>query len=246
MADSFEGKTGIVTGGTKGIGKAIASSLVNEGAYAILFARGRESGELCVQELGPQSSFKKVDVAKQPEVKKQVKSVYKEYGGIDFLVNNAGITRDKLLLRMRSQDWQEVLSVNLTGVYNCTHAVCRYMVKQKHGSIVNISSVAGQMGNPGQSNYAAAKAGVLGFTKSIARELATRNIRVNAIAPGFIETVMTEGLANGLRKKYISDIPLHREGKVKEVAEATLFLLSEKASYITGEVLNVDGGLVMD
>jgi 3-oxoacyl-[acyl-carrier protein] reductase len=147
---------------------------------------------------------------------------------------------------MKEEDWNRVLSVNLSGVYNCTKAVSRYMIQQKHGSIVNISSVAGQIGNPGQSNYAAAKAGVLGFTKSIARELASRNIRVNAIAPGLIKTEMTEKLSDGLRDKYLDEIPLSREGKPEEVAEATLFLLSDKASYITGEVLNVDGGLVMD
>lgn len=245
MSYGFEDKVAIITGGTRGIGKAIATSLVNEGAYVILFARDKKRGELAANKLGPSCSFKKTDVSKRAEVKGQVKGVYQEHGRIDYLVNNAGINRDRLLLRMQEEDWQEVLSVNLTGVYNCTQAVSRYMIKQKYGSIVNISSVAGQIGNPGQSNYAAAKAGVLGFTKSVARELASRNIRVNAIAPGFIQTDMTKKMDDDLRQRYLSEIPLDREGDPNEVAEATLFLLSDRSSYITGEVLNVDGGLVM-
>ncbi len=246
MSDDFNQKVAIITGGTRGIGKGIAFSLVEKGAYAVLFARDEERGELTASKLGPNASFRKVDVSKQNMVKKQVKSVYKEYSKIDFLVNNAGINRDKLLLRMKKEDWDKVISVNLGGVYNCTQAVIRYMVKQRWGSIVNISSVAGQMGNPGQSNYAASKAGIIGFTKSIAKELAPRNIRVNAIAPGFIKTGMTEKLDEDLRLKYLEGIPLNREGEPEEVACATLFLLSEKSSYITGEVLNVNGGLVMD
>ncbi len=246
MSGDFNQKVAIITGGTRGIGKAIASSLIEEGAFAVLFARDEERGELTASKLGPNASFRKVDVSNQDTVKKQVKSVYKEYEEIDFLVNNAGINRDRLLLRMKKEDWDKVISVNLGGVYNCTQAVIRYMVKKRRGSIVNISSVAGQMGNPGQSNYAASKAGIIGFTKSIARELASRNIRVNAIAPGFIKTGMTRKLDEDLRSKYLEEIPLNREGEPEEVACAALFLLSEKSSYITGEVLNVNGGLVMD
>lgn len=246
MIGDFNQRVAIITGGTRGIGEAIASSLVEEGAYAVLLARDEKRGELAADKLGPKANFRKVDVSKQDMVKKQVKSIYEEYKKIDFLVNNAGINRDRLLLRMKEEDWNKVISVNLGGVYNCTQAVIRYMVKQRRGSIVNISSVAGQMGNPGQSNYAASKAGIIGFTKSIARELAPRNIRVNVIAPGFIKTGMTEKLDANVRRKYLNQIPLDRTGEPEEVAGATLFLLSDSSSYITGQVLNVDGGLVMD
>lgn len=241
----FAGKVGIVTGGTRGIGKAITQMLVARGAKVYVFARDPQAGQALQQELGPRCLFTQADITNSAQIDELIEKIFKSEGHIDFLVNNAGITQDTLLVRMKDEDWNAVLTTNLTGAYHCTKSVTRWMLKQRSGAIVNITSVVGQIGNAGQANYASAKAGLIGFTKSVARELGSRGIRVNAVAPGFIETAMTEHLPQELQKKYLDSIPLGRFGTATEVAEVVCFLLSERASYITGHVVNVDGGLVM-
>lgn len=241
----FAGKVGVVTGGTRGIGKAIAAALIAKGAKVYGWARDEKAGRQLERELGVQYIFQQADVTDNAKIEALTKELYEKEGRIDFLVNNAAIARDNLLLRMREEDWDAVLNINLKGAYICTKAVARYMLRQHKGAILNIASVVGEIGNPGQANYVAAKAGLIGFTKSIAKELGCRGIRVNALAPGFIATGMTEGLSDELKKKYLEAIPLGRFGSAEEVAEAACFLLSDRASYITGQVLNIDGGMVM-
>jgi 3-oxoacyl-[acyl-carrier protein] reductase len=187
----------------------------------------------------------KANVSSASEVENMVETIIERYGRIDILVNNAGITRDSLLARMKEKDWDDVIDINLKGVYNCTKSVVKIMMKQRWGRVVNISSVVGITGNPGQTNYSAAKAGIIGFTKSCARELASRGITVNAVAPGFIRTDMTDKLRNEIKKELESKIPVGRLGKPEDVAHTVLFLVSSKADYITGQVINVDGGMVM-
>ena len=243
------GKTAIVTGGSRGIGRAAALTLAEAGAdVAVIYAGNTAAAEETVrliEEKGRKGLAIQCDVADEAAVTAMVKDVKKELGRIDILVNNAGITRDGLLMIMKEADWQAVLDTNLTGAFHCTKAVTRLMMKQRSGSIINITSVVGETGNAGQANYAAAKAGLIGFTKSVAKELASRNIRCNAIAPGCIETDMTAVLGEDTVDAMIKTIPMSRVAQPEEVAKAVLFLASDDASYITGQTLNVDGGMVM-
>ena len=243
------GKTAIVTGGPRGIGRAAALTLAEAGAdVAVIYAGNTAAAEETVrliEEKGRKGLAIQCDVADEAAVTAMVKDVKKELGRIDILVNNAGITRDGLLMIMKEADWQAVLDTNLTGAFHCTKAVTRLMMKQRSGSIINITSVVGETGNAGQANYAAAKAGLIGFTKSVAKELASRNIRCNAIAPGCIETDMTAVLGEDTVDAMIKTIPMGRVAQPEEVAKAVLFLASDDASYITGQTLNVDGGMVM-
>ena len=243
------GKTAIVTGGSRGIGRAAALTLAEAGAdVAVIYASNTAAAEETVrliEEKGRKGLAIQCDVADEAAVTAMVKDVKKELGRIDILVNNAGITRDGLLMIMKEADWQAVLDTNLTGAFHCTKAVTRLMMKQRSGSIINITSVVGETGNAGQANYAAAKAGLIGFTKSVAKELASRNIRCNAIAPGCIETDMTAVLGEDTVDAMIKTIPMGRVAQPEEVAKAVLFLASDDASYITGQTLNVDGGMVM-
>lgn len=243
------GKTAIVTGGSRGIGRAAALTLAEAGAdVAVIYAGNTAAAEETVrliEEKGRKGLAIQCDVADEAAVTAMVKDVKKELGRIDILVNNAGITRDGLLMIMKEADWQAVLDTNLTGAFHCTKAVTWLMMKQRSGSIINITSVVGETGNAGQANYAAAKAGLIGFTKSVAKELASRNIRCNAIAPGCIETDMTAVLGEDTVDAMIKTIPMGRVAQPEEVAKAVLFLASDDASYITGQTLNVDGGMVM-
>jgi 3-oxoacyl-[acyl-carrier protein] reductase len=242
------GKVALVTGGAQGIGKAVALLLARNGAEIVVSDINLEKAEETakeVQALGRKALATKVDVAALGDVEKMVEAILVQFGKVDILVNNAGIARDKLILRMTEEDWDAVLNINLKGTFNCTKAVVRHMSKQKSGKIVNIASVVGEMGNAGQGNYAASKAGVIGFTKTIAREFAQRGINVNAIAPGYIETPMTDALPDKVKEELKRLIPMDRLGKPEDVAEAVLFLVSESANYITGQVLNVNGGIYM-
>ena len=243
------GKTAIVTGGSRGIGRAVSLLLAREGAnVAIVYAGNTAAAEETKQQaeaLGAAAAVFQCDVADEQAVTVMVKAVKIQFGSVDILVNNAGITRDGLLMRMKEADWQAVLDTNLTGVYHCTKAVSKLMMKQRHGAVINLSSVVGETGNAGQANYAAAKAGIIGFTKAVAKELASRNIRVNAVAPGYVETDMTAGLPDSAKEDMLRSIPLGRPATADDVAQAVLFLASDQACYITGQVLNVDGGMVM-
>ncbi len=239
----------LVTGGTAGIGKAIAIHFAKNGAHVAIFGTNEERGQKVVQEIKEKTSSKvlfiAVDVSNTSKVKEAVDQVVEEFGSLDILINNAGITRDGLLLRMSEDDWDRVLEVNLKSVYNTCKAVIRPMMKAKKGKIINISSVIGLTGNAGQVNYAASKAGIIGVTKSLAKELASRNIFVNCIAPGFIETSMTSELNDTLKEEILRNIPLKRIGRPEEIANAALFLASEGSNYITGQVLPIDGGMTM-
>ncbi|MBA4494735.1 3-oxoacyl-[acyl-carrier-protein] reductase [Paenactinomyces guangxiensis] len=244
----FSGKVAVVTGGSRGIGRAIAITLAAAGADVAIFYAGNQSaaeetiGE--IQKTGQKGMAVQVDVSVGEQVESAMKQVISSLGRIDILVNNAGITRDNLLMRMKEEDWDQVVDTNLKGVFLCTKAVTRTMMKQKSGRIINISSVVGVIGNPGQANYVAAKAGVIGLTKTTAKELASRGITVNAIAPGFIETDMTAVLDEDMKQQMLRAIPLARFGAAQDVAEAVKFLASDSASYITGQVIHVDGGMV--
>jgi 3-oxoacyl-[acyl-carrier protein] reductase len=245
--NALQDKVAVVTGASRGIGKAIALALAAEGAaVAVNYASSSNAAEAVVAEIqgmGAQAIALQADVSQPEQVERFIAAVMGKWGRVDVLVNNAGITRDTLLLRMGLEDWQAVINLNLTGVFLCTKAVSKIMLKQRSGRIVNIASVAGQMGNPGQANYSAAKAGVIGFTKTIAKELAARGITANAIAPGFIETDMTEGVK---AEEILKFIPLNRYGKPEEIAGMVRFLVADPAAaYITGQTFNVDGGMVM-
>jgi 3-oxoacyl-[acyl-carrier protein] reductase len=238
----------IVTGATRGIGEAIAVAAAQHGSHVALFGRNQDLLQQVgskIEGLGQKVLPITVDVANQTAVEEAIKKVLQEFTKIDFLVNNAGITRDNLLLTMKPEEWNDVLQTNLYGVFHCSKAVLKPMMKQRYGKIVNITSVAGITGNPGQTNYSASKAGVIGFTKALAKEMGKRNICVNAIAPGMIETDMTSVLPDDLKKQYLETIPLGRFGKAQEVASLAVFLLSSGADYITGQVLAIDGGLQM-
>jgi len=244
----LKGKVALVTGSAQGIGKAVALLLARNGADIIVSDINLEKAEETAKEIeaiGSKSMAIRTDVANLEDVEQTVQSVLERFGKIDFLINNAGITRDKLILRMTEEDWDVVLNINLKGTFNCTKTVIKHMAKQRSGKIVSIASVVGEMGNAGQSNYAASKAGVIGFTKTIAREFASRGINVNAIAPGYIQTPMTESLPEKVKEELKRLIPMERLGHPEDIAEAVLFLISEASSYITGQVLNVNGGIYM-
>ena len=242
-------QTAIVTGGSRGIGRAVAVRLAKDGMNLVINYRGNsaaaEETERMCRELGAEVLLVQGDVSRAEDCEKLAAQAKEAFGRVDVLVNNAGITRDGLLARMTEEDFRAVLDVNLVGPWNMMKAVNRIMMKQRYGRIVNLSSVTGLRGNLGQTNYAAAKAGILGMTKSYAREVAGRGITVNAVAPGFIDTDMTEAMPEGAKDKIITGIPMGRTGKPEDVAEAVAFLASEQAGYITGEVLRVDGGMAM-
>ena len=242
-------KNAIVTGGTRGIGKEIAKTLAENGAnIAINYRKYNEEVEALVEELkglGVKVLAIKCDVSNEDEVTNLIKEVKEQFGSIDILINNAGITKDGLLLRMSEKDFNDVIDVNLKGTFNMTKAVSSIMVRQRFGKIINISSVVGISGNAGQCNYAASKAGVIGLSKSVARELASRNINVNVIAPGYINTDMTNGLPEKVKEEVLKTIPMKKIGEPREVANLALFLSSDLSNYITGQVINVDGGMVM-
>ncbi|MDX1976928.1 MAG: 3-oxoacyl-[acyl-carrier-protein] reductase [Pseudanabaenaceae cyanobacterium bins.68] len=246
----LSGKVAIVTGASRGIGRAIALAFGQEGAKVVINYASSEQAALDlvaeIQALGTEAIALKANVADASAVNHMIEGVITQWGQVDLLVNNAGITKDTLLLRMKQADWQAVIDLNLTGVFLCTQAVAKIMLKQRSGRIINITSVAGQMGNPGQANYSAAKAGVIGFTKTVAKELASRGITVNAVAPGFIHTDMTAQLDAKVSEGVLQFIPLGRYGTPAEVAGMVNFLAADPAAaYITGQVFNVDGGMVM-
>jgi len=244
----LEGKTAIITGGSRGIGKGIVEVFANHGAnVAFTYSSSAEAANNLAEEvakLGVKAKAYQSDAASFTEAQTLVDEVLKDFGSVDILINNAGITKDNLLMRISEEDFDKVIEVNLKSVFNMTKAVQRTMLKQRQGSIINMSSVVGVKGNAGQTNYAASKAGVIGFTKSVAIELGSRNIRCNAIAPGFIETEMTQNLNEDAVKGWTDMIPLKRGGSPKDVANACVFLASDLSAYITGQVLNVDGGML--
>jgi len=241
----FKDKIVMVTGGAAGIGRVTAEAFAREGAKLAICDVNPETGEAAAKSLGAEASFEKVDVANETAVSEWTDQVVKRYGRIDVLVNNAGITRDALLLRMKAADWDLVMNVNLKGAFLCSRAVVRYMAQQRSGRIVNVASVVGVVGNAGQANYVASKAGLIGLTKTVAREFAARGITVNAVAPGFIETQMTAVLSEKVKEGFLSQIPLGRAGTAEEVASAVTFLASDQAAYLTGQVLHVSGGMYM-
>ncbi len=248
----LKGKTALITGGTAGIGKAIACLFAEHGADVAILGTNAERAALAVKEIeacrldpGQKVLSSIANVSKAAEVEEAFGKIIQEFGKIDILVNNAGITRDNLLMRMSEEDWNLVLDVNLKSVYHTCKAMSRPMMKARSGNIINITSVIGLTGNAGQVNYAASKSGMIGFTKSLAKELASRNIRVNCIAPGYIETQMTDLLAPAVKEAILSKIPMSRIGNPRDIAHAALFLASDLAGYVTGQVLTVDGGMVM-
>jgi len=247
---SHSGRVVVVTGGSKGIGRTVALKFAEEGAKIIIvhYDPDESSSDDILNTLtqqGIEAESHRVDVSSYQDVQALFKEILSRFGKVDVLINNAGITRDSLLMRMSEDDWDNVIRVNLKSVFNCTQIVIRSMLKQRAGSIVNISSVVGQIGNPGQSNYSASKAGIIGFTKSVAREVSGRGITVNAVAPGFIDTEMTASLPDRAKNSFLQQIPLGRIGKPEDVAEAVYWLSSDAANYITGQTIHVNGGMLM-
>jgi 3-oxoacyl-[acyl-carrier protein] reductase len=245
----FTERVAIITGGSRGIGRAIAELLASRGADLAIadyqFELAKKTASEIAEQSGQQVIAVEVDVSNYEMAQEMAKKVVDEFGKIDILVNNAGITRDDLLMRMKESDWDDVININLKGAWNCSKAVLRPMMKKRYGRIVNISSVSGQAGQAGQTNYSASKAGLIGLTKAMAREVASRGIAVNAVAPGFIPTALTNDLPNELKDYILSATPMGRMGAPEEIAFAVAFLASDEASYITGQVLGVDGGMVM-
>ncbi|MGL5386575.1 MULTISPECIES: 3-oxoacyl-ACP reductase FabG [unclassified Serratia (in: enterobacteria)] len=242
---SFEGKIVLVTGASRGIGRAIAEMFVARGAKVIGTATSESGAEAISSYLGENGKGYMLNVVDAQSIEHVLTSIRAEFGEIDILVNNAGITRDNLLMRMKDDEWQDILDTNLTSVFRLSKAVMRAMMKKRFGRIISIGSVVGTMGNAGQANYAAAKAGLIGFSKSLAREIASRGITVNVVAPGFIETDMTRALTEDQRAGILTQVPASRLGEAKEIASAVAFLASDEASYITGETLHVNGGMYM-
>ena len=246
---SLPGQVALVTGASRGIGSAVALALGQAGAYVIVNYRSNQAAAeeslAAILAQGGHGELCRFDIAAEDQVDEAIKKIVDGHKKVDILVNNAGLTSDNLLMRMKPADWDQIIGTNLKGTILCTKAVSRYMLRQHHGRIINLSSVVGQMGNVGQSLYAASKAGIIGFTKAMARELASRGITVNAVAPGFIETEMTAKLPDNLRQEFLRAIPLGRFGTCAEVAEMILFLAGAQAGYITGQVFNVNGGLYM-
>lgn len=245
---TLSGRVALVTGASQGIGRACALKLAQSGASVALAARGQEKLQALADEItarGGKAAAYPLDVSDEEQIKSTFKAVIAQFGKIDILVNNAGITRDQLVMRMKRADWDAVLNTNLTSAYLCTQQAIGSMLKQRWGRVVNVTSIFGQTGQAGQANYAASKAGLIGLTMAIAREVSSRNITCNAVAPGFIETAMTSGLAEDFKQSAVKMIPLGRVGTPEDVANAVAFLASEEASYITGHVLNVNGGMLM-
>ncbi|MBI5701249.1 3-oxoacyl-[acyl-carrier-protein] reductase [Candidatus Saganbacteria bacterium] len=245
----LEGKVAFITGAAQGIGRAIAFSLAKEGADIIVSDINLELAAKTSEEirsLGVKTMALKSNVSDFCDVEEGVKQAVAQMGKIDILVNNAGITKDGLLMRMKPEDWSSVISVNLTGVFNCTKIISTLMARQRSGKIISIASIVGEMGNFGQANYAASKAGVIGFTKTVARELASRGVCANAVAPGFIQTAMTDKLTEDVKKAMLAQVPMNKMGTPEDVAAAVLFLASPESDYITGQVINVNGGMLMN
>ncbi len=245
----LQGKNVIITGATRGIGKGIAEVFVKEGAnVAFTFASSIEKAKIVEQELskfGTKVQGYQSDASDFEAAQELVNTILEEFGSVDVLINNAGITKDNLLMRMKKEDWEQVIKVNLDSVFNMTKAVLRPMLKQRKGAIINMASVVGVKGNAGQANYSASKAGIIGFSKSIAQELGSRNIRCNVIAPGFIETEMTEVLDTNVKEEWINNIPLKRGGTTEDIANACIFYASNMSAYVTGDVMHVNGGMYM-
>ncbi len=245
LALDLSGKIALVTGASRGIGRAIAEQLVAAGATVVGTATSERGAEAISAYLGEHGCGLVLNVTDPASIDALFEAIKGQYGDVDILVNNAGITRDNLMMRMKDSEWTDIIDTNLTSVFRTSKAVLRSMMKKRHGRIINIGSVVGTMGNPGQANYAAAKAGLLGFTKSLAKEVASRGITVNAIAPGFIQTDMTDELTDDQKAAIMGQVPVARLGQAQEIADAVVFLASDRASYITGETLHVNGGMVM-
>lgn len=245
----LEGQTAIVTGSGRGIGSATALKLAGMGANIVInYRKSMESAlnlKSKIEEFGVRAFLVQGDISKTSDAQKIIESAFNEFKSVDILVNNAGITRDNLIIRMSDEDFDDVIATNLKGAFNCIRYASKIMLKQKRGRIINIASIVGEVGNAGQANYASAKAGIIGLTKSIAKELGSRGITCNAVAPGFIETDMTKNLSDKLKAEMLKEVPLRREGKPEDVANLIGFLASNEASYITGQVINCDGGMVM-